>query len=172
MEGVQPVWWVGLAVVLVAGCSDGSRFPAHDETQHAEYPNFYGVVAEGRLTGGGSEVRIDAFARNDGPITYKVSSVCIPPWTESMQGRLGTVYPKGPHGYCHAFGLRDFPPGETIPYELTWNGTLWDQHQERFVRAEGGTYEWQLAFEAYGQCVGGQCELHDWIKLHFTVKVD
>lgn len=89
-----------------------------------------------------------------------------------MQGRLGEVYPKGQHGYCHAFGLRDFPPGETIPYDLVWNGTLWDLQQGKFVRAEAGTYEWQLAIEAYGQCVGNGCELHDWIKIRFTVDVE
>jgi hypothetical protein len=170
----MPRRWMALALVgcLLAGCLADGRFPDHDETQRAEYENFRGVVVQGHLTGGGGEVAIDAFARNDGPITYKVSSVCRPPWTDAMEGRLGTVHPHGEVGYCHAFGLRDFPPGESIPFHVEWNGTLWDLQDGRFVQAPSGTYTWHLAFEGYGQCVGGSCELHDSIKLRFTVTVD
>lgn len=161
-----------LLSVVLAGCDDpGPRFPTHEETRRAEYENFPGVVVEGTLAGGGPEVFIDAEARNEGRITYKVSAICIPPWTEAMRGRLGTVYPHGQEVYCHAFGLRDFRPGESIAHHVAWNGTLWDLQKERYVPAGAGTYEWTLLFEAYGQCVGNDCEVHDWIKLHFTVRV-
>lgn len=159
-----------LLLPLLAGCLD-ARFPGQAGTQHAEPPHFRGVVLAGTLTAGGDEARIDAIARNDGPLTYKVSSICVPPWTESMQGRLGPVYPHGPQGYCHAFGLRDFPPGESIPFTATWDGRLWDLQDERFVAAEPGAYEWTLLFELYGQCVGDACDLHDHVPLRFTVEV-
>lgn len=156
--------------LLLAGCA-GDRFPSQHETRTAEQENFRGVVLTGTLDAGGGRAGLTALAENRGPLTYKVSSVCVPPWTDAMAGRFGEVHPHGPVGYCHAFGLRDFGPGESIPFEAEWDGRLWDLQEERFVRAEAGTYEWTASLEMYAQCVGSACDVHDWVRLRFTVEV-
>ncbi|HEX9815723.1 MAG TPA: hypothetical protein VGB18_01975 [Candidatus Thermoplasmatota archaeon] len=166
----------GLAVLLLtfAGCilPGNDRFPRHDESKTQEYPNFENLVLRGRLQGEGPQVTLTATATNEGPYTYKISSICVPPWSDSLVSSLGEVHRTEPMGYCAAFGLKEFKPGQTEKFEATWNGTLWDSHKEAYVDAAAGKYVWHLLFHAYsGGKSDGEYEGHDTIRLEFTANV-
>ncbi|MBI2078557.1 MAG: hypothetical protein HYT80_09365 [Euryarchaeota archaeon] len=107
MPPVKVAALVLACLVLSSGCvipAEGGRFPRHDQSRSAEYPNFDNLVVSGTLAGGGDEVRIDALAHNQGPHTYKVSAICSPTWFEDMVGRFGEVNHRQPMAYCEAFG--------------------------------------------------------------------
>lgn len=161
--------------LAVAGCvlpSGDDRFPAHDESKAQEYPNVENLVVRGRLHGEGTHVTLNASATNEGPHTYKVSSICAPSWSDSMVSSLGEVHRTEPMAYCAAFGLKEFKPGEKQFFEAMWNGTLWDSQKQGYVDATSGKYTWHLAFHAYkGGKESYEFETQDTIKLQFTATI-
>ena len=174
---VKNVAFVALAILLMfSGCilpTEDERFPPHDESKSQEYPNFENLVLRGTLHGGGPTVTLDATATNEGPHTYKVSSICVSPWSDGLVSSLGEVHRTEPTAHCDAFGLKDFKPGERLQFSATWNGTLWDSQKEGFVDAAPGTYTWHLMFHAYkGGKETYEYETHDMIPLEFTVNVE
>lgn len=169
---VVRVQFVPLGLLLLSGCTQtgpAGPFVAQHEETSASHPEYPGLVLEGRIEGGGWEVRSDAAARNSGDHTYRVRSICREAWSESMSGPSGRVYPREPMAYCEAFGLRSFPPGDRIPFAPSWNGTLWDA--EASVRAPAGAYEWRLTFEVFRGGEDSEFEDRDYVHLDFEVKV-
>ena len=60
-----------------------------------------------------------------------------------------------------------------MPFDATWDGSLWDSQKSAHVPAPEGRYAWHLRFEAYsGGAQMREYDTHDWIKLHFTVTVE
>jgi hypothetical protein len=51
--------------------------------------------------------------------------------------------------YCAAFGLKEFRPGATESFSVTWNGTLWDEDRRTYRAAPPGLYMWTVSFEAF-----------------------
>jgi hypothetical protein len=163
------------ALLALSGCLQAAApadpFPAQHEAKSVEQPDFPGLVASGTLSGGGAQVALDAQAVNNGPRTYKVSAVCVQPWGDTLAGPLGEVHRTQPQVTCLAFGLKAFPPGQSLPFHAAWNGSLWDSQAERFVPAPAGAYTWEAQFSVYAGGSGTEYETHDWLKLPFTVRV-
>lgn len=159
----------------LAGCAsdsieqDGNVVGSgQDQATHVDFP---GLIVAGRATEAGA-VHVAVEARNDGSHTYKVSSICVPPWSESMQGPDGPVQHREPTAVCLAFGLKEFRPGETLDYEANWNGTLWNDARSRYERAPAGTYTWSVHFQVYR---GGN-ESHDFedsatLQVDFPIRI-
>ena len=159
-------------LLVVAGClqeEPDTSFPPHDESKSAEDRDFDNLIVSGTLSSGGDEVRLDAKAHNQGPHTFKVSSICSPSWFEDMSDRGGRVPHREGMAYCEAFGLRDFKPGERIPFAATWNGTLWDSKAARYESAPAGNYTWRVAFEVFKGGAGTEYESREQIRLAFDV---
>ncbi|HLE47630.1 MAG TPA: hypothetical protein VI818_04980 [Candidatus Thermoplasmatota archaeon] len=158
-------------LLLLSGCvleTDG-RFPAHNQTRSTEDPDFENLVVSGTLTGGGEMVRIDAVAENQGPHPYKVSSICAPVWSDDMSGRLGPVHHREPMAYCEAFGLREFKPGERIPYAVEWDGRVWDSQAGRYEAGSPGNYTWQASVEVFKGGEQTEFETRGHVRLKFDV---
>lgn len=80
-----------------------------------------------------------ANATNAGPHTYKISAICSPNWTEAMSRDGKAVEHREPAFQCEADGVRDWVPGESLTFEATWDGTLWD---DGYTPARAGDYIW------------------------------
>lgn len=169
------VAWAVVSMFALAGCvlPDGDdRFPVHNESKSQEYPNFENLVLRGTLQGEGPAVTLSATATNEGPHTYKVSAICVPPWSDSLVSSLGEVHRTQPMAYCAAFGLKELKPREKLDFEATWNGTLWDSDKAAYVEAAPGNYTWHLLFHAYkGGDESHEYDTYDMIPLQFTVSV-
>lgn len=156
------------ACLLLAGCAEpdagdegpddgaGGFAPQH---HHAEAARA-GLRAEGDLVPCDGGFCVDARAWNDGETTYHVSSVCVPPWTERMTRDGETVQHREPMAYCAAFGTQPFPPGDEDVVNVTWDGRVWDDGDQRMEPAPPGAYVWSLTFRAYeGPDGGGPVDL-------------
>lgn len=147
----------------------GPRFAGHHEEQSASDQDFPGLSANGLLSGGGERVTMEASALNFGGRTYRVSNVCVEPWTEDMAGPSGPAQIRQPAATCTAFGLRDFAPGESIAYNGGWDGTLWSNGG--YTPAPSGHYMWALTFTVYTGGSGSQYTDTAQLRLPFTVTV-
>lgn len=147
-------------------------FGPHDEEETASDPDFSGLAVNGRLTGSGGALRIEAVANKVSPAQYKVpSGQCNQPWTESLVGPAGAVQQRQPVATCAAFGLRPMQDNEAIPVQLEWNGTLWDAGAGRYVAAPSGTYTWQATFHVYSGGEGAQYTDSADLTLSFEARV-
>jgi hypothetical protein len=96
---------------------------------------------------------IDAVATNGGPRTYHVSSICVPPWSDSMRSDGRAVQPHPSRASCLAFGTKPFGPGASNATTFSWDQRLWDSgHAEP---APQGGYDWAIHFLAYDDAGGG-----------------
>lgn len=164
-----------LTILFLSGCVapfSSGLFPDHSEAASATNPKYPGIRVEGTVEGTGSELRADAMARNAGTRTYRIiSPTCGQPWGETMTGPSGNVDPHEPMVRCSAFILAEFRPGDQEPFNLAWNGTLWEHGTHRFVRAPQGSYAWRLSFEVFRNGGGGEGGERDYFQLDFPVKV-
>lgn len=144
-------------LVLVAGCADPAAddapangpFAAHDEERLVpQTANYTGLVVRGKVTGEGARLDLAATASNDGPRTYRVETGCGEPWREELLRDGERLQMREPVVRCLAFALRDFRPGDFIPFKRTWNGTLWEDGRG-YVPAAPGDYVWAAQFVAY-----------------------
>jgi hypothetical protein len=139
---------------------------AHQEDSgtHAQFP---GLIVAGQLDVSGNVARLEANANNIGQRTYRVSNICVTPWGESMTGPSGDAQHREPKAVCTAFGLRDFPPGESLPFSSTWNGTLWTG--SGYGPAPDGTYTWTAKVTVYSGGSGSDFDNTATITLEFNV---
>jgi hypothetical protein len=96
---------------------------------------------------------VRAVASNEGPQTYRVSSVCVPPWMESMAKDGAAVQKDEPMAHCAAFGTAPFAPGERLEANFTWDQNLWGSGVSE--QAPQGGYDWTITFTAYTDEDGG-----------------
>ena len=99
---------------------------------------------------------LDLLAENEGSETYHVSDMCVTPWSERMDQHDHAVQHRQPMAHCMAFGTAPFSPGASNATTLTWNETLWDDDQGKYVLASGGTYTWYASFQAFKEADGGE----------------
>lgn len=90
-------------------------------------------------------------AENTGSETVQVSSICVPPWLDTMRRGEKAVEHREPVAYCAAFGTRDMVPGETIEARFMWDGRVWTDGPEGYrpSPAPAGTYTWTATFRYY-----------------------
>jgi hypothetical protein len=154
--------WALAGLLLLAGCvapettngsddgasSGGSNglLPQEHDTNTSD-PKAPGVVLEGSLKECDEGLCIDAIARNEGPHTYQISSICVDPWDDRMEQDGEPVWHREPMAVCLAFGVKPFAPGDEVRFEATWNGTLWDDGT--YVDAPPGSYDWIAQFTLY-----------------------
>jgi hypothetical protein len=141
-----------LVVLLVAGClADGPpTLRARNETLEVpESPSYPGLTLRGALDVAGSQLAIDAVARNGGNWTYRVEAVCGGPWTVELfrDGERLEMHDPGPQ--CLAYALEDFGPNASLSFSTQWDGTVWDAEERRQVDALPGEYVWSVRFVAY-----------------------
>lgn len=86
--------------------------------------------------------RLAAAATNHGPHTYRVSSICAPVWTDSMSRDGDAVQHRDASRFCLAYGVRDWLPGETLTFNATWDGRLWND--DGAAPAPAGDYTWSV----------------------------
>lgn len=118
----------------------------HDEATDATAP---GLKVVGDLRTCDAGYCVDAVATNEGPRTYRVSSICIPPWMESMQKDGKDVQKEEPRAYCMAFGTSPMEPGSRIEANFTWDQNVWNAETEKLEPAAQGGYDWTITFTAY-----------------------
>lgn len=140
-----------MAVALLAGCVAADRpFPEHQETRAVpESASFAGIQVQGTLSGMGRDLSITALARNAGNVTYRVTDQCGEPWYQELYRGEERLQLHEPAVRCDALLLRDFAPGDEVPFEATWDGRYWDEGRGRYVAAPSGTYTWSARFVAY-----------------------
>lgn len=138
-----------------------------DSSTDAGFP---GLMVAGQLDVSGNVAHLEASASNFGQRTYRVSSICVAPWSDGMQRGGNDVQHRQPMAVCAAFGLRDFAPGESIPFSATWNGTLWTDGQG-YGPAPAGTYTWSATFDVYSGGDGASFDDHAALTLDFQVTV-
>jgi hypothetical protein len=160
------------AVLLLAGClADEGQPPrpvarGQDAAMDLDFP---GLLVEGNVTPQGKEVVLHALATNYGPHTYRVSSICVPPWSESMRDADGNeVQHREPMAVCLAFGLKELAPGEAVPFNATWDGRLWDGG---YGPAPSGVYTWLAHFQVYSGGDGADFEDSATLTLEFPVEI-
>lgn len=96
---------------------------------------------------------VTANATNTGSRTYYISSICAPPWMDSMKHEGDDVQPHEPQYQCQAFGTKPFAPGDWAEATFAWDQMLWDSgHAE--PAPEGG-YDWSFHFDAMDDSDGG-----------------
>ena len=140
-----------------------------DEAMDATFP---GLMVAGQLDVTGNVAHFEAAANNFGQRTYRVSAICVAPWSEGMAGPDGTTAQhREPMATCAAFGLRDFPPGESIAFSAEWNGTLWSDGSDAFGPAPDGTYHWTARFQVYEGGSGAEYDRTATLPLEFQVTV-
>ena len=147
----------------------GVQLAGDDQEDVAQDGDFPGLMAAGRLEVSGGIAHLEGSANNFGERTYKVSSICVQPWSEAMQGPSGTAQHRQPVATCAAFGLREFPPGESLPFSATWNGTLWTE--DGYAPAPAGTYTWSATFHVYSGGEGASYDDDARLTLEFQVTV-
>jgi hypothetical protein len=153
-----------------AAPAPGVTLAAAHQEESATDAGFPGLMVAGQLDVSGNVAHLQATANNFGQRTYRVSSICAAPWSDGM-GRGGSaVAHRQPMATCAAFGLRDFPPGESLSFAATWNGTVWTEGQG-FGPAPAGTYTWTATFQVYSGGEGGSHEDQASLTLDFQVTV-
>jgi hypothetical protein len=120
--------------------------PQEHET-NATDPRVPGVILEGTMEACPAGFCLDAIARNQGPHTYQISSICVDPWGDRMEADGQHVHHREPMAVCLAFGVKPFAPGDEVPFQATWNGTLWDDGV--YVEAPQGSYDWIAHFTLF-----------------------
>ncbi len=150
-----------IAGLLLAGCiesqpMDGSEpapgtSPDPDLVEDVEGP--IGLVGSIRECDAGW--CFNATATNEGSTAVHVSSICVPPFSESMTRDGEAIAHKEPMFYCAAFGTEPMAPGESRSVEFTWDQTVWDDEAGQTKPAPEGNYAWSVHFEAYEQSDGG-----------------
>jgi hypothetical protein len=146
-------------LALLSGCV----LPDEAEQPHRVGPvqktatnaNFPGLVVDAVYTANGTLHTIEATARNHGPRTYHVSSICAPVWTDVVRTDAGERVWPPPQVVCLAFGTKPFPPHEHLSTSVTWEERAWDAQTEREGSAPKGAYEWTLTFHASKDAEGG-----------------
>lgn len=145
--------FVVLVILLLAGCMQSvDRPPLRARLTHLQVPpseEYPGVVVRGFLGGTDRGLRVQAEARNDGNVTYKVETGCTTPWRDTLYFGNDTVPFRQPEPRCDAFALRSFAPGDDLDYDVEWDGRVWDQDANRMVKAQPGNYTWSVRFVAY-----------------------
>lgn len=150
----------------------GVTVSAQHQEDSALHDDFPGLSVAGQLDVTGNVAHFEAAASNMGQRTYRVSSVCVQPWDENLLGPDGDVSHREPMATCAAFGLRDFAPGESIPFSSEWNGTLWSNEDgEGFDPAPDGTYTWTARFQVYSGGSGAEYDYAGTLELQFQVSV-
>lgn len=150
----------------------GVTLSAPHQEDSAAHEDFPGLLVAGQLDVTDNVAHFEAVANNMGQRTYRVSDVCVTPWDESMLGPDGDVAHRQPKATCTAFGLRDFPPGESIPFSAEWNGTLWSTEDgSGFGPAEPGTYTWTARFQVFSGGSGASYDYSGTLELQFQVTV-
>lgn len=156
---VRAVWAV-LCLLVLSGCiADPAERPplsARPVTlQVPESPEYAGIVVHGSLSVGKDAVHVAALARNEGDRTYRVETGCSTPWSEELfRGDRERVGLREPAAQCEAFMLTDFAPGDERPFNVDWDGRVWDEGLQDLVPAEPGEYTWALRFVAYNPASG------------------
>lgn len=140
-------------LAALSGCTgsvDPYPLTAREEIRQApESTEFPGLVVVGALRVTPDGVVVDATARNDGNRTYQVETGCTTPWTALLFRGDERLETQRPTARCAAFALRDFVPGETLTFNATWDGTIWDATAARQIAAPRGEYEFSIRFVAY-----------------------
>lgn len=137
----------------------GTTFPPYEPpagwTEAPAHPEYPGLHLAARATGNGRDFHVEATAANDGPQTYKVSSICVDPWSEAMRRDGQRVQHEGPRVACAAWGVAPFRPGERLSYSGDWNGTQWSDSggMGSYSPVPAGDYVWSVGFSVYR---GGQ----------------
>lgn len=99
---------------------------------------------------------IDAVATNEGSEPAYVSNICVTPHGERLEENGDVVQHREPYAVCQAWGVREWAANEQIPFELEWDGTLWNDEAQKYEPAPDGTaYEWFATFTAYRDQDGG-----------------
>lgn len=112
--------------------------------------------------------RLEVLAENLGRQAYRVSSVCVPPWTDAMDAQGEPVDHREPVGSCAAFGLGPFGPGARQEMTFRWDGKVWHEGGPR--DAPPGTYRWTATFEFFEEDTG--TDRRERITLEFLVRFE
>lgn len=128
-----------LLIPLLAGCA--SPAPDHidvtEGTARFVPPAWQGLELKGTVS---DSLQLEATVTNHGPNTYEVSAICEPVWNDRMERNGEAVQHRPATAVCQAFGVRDFPPGETISFAAEWDGRVYDD--ETASDAKPGAYTW------------------------------
>jgi hypothetical protein len=143
-----------LAGLLLSGCTAAPvahpPLSAKAETRQVPESQMYpGIVVRGTLGVNGDRLAVSAVARNEGSRTFQVEAGCSHPWGEVLFHSNDTIQMRVPTAQCDAFALTDFAPGDELPFDVSWDGRVWDEDAHRLVSAEPGQYTWSLRFVAY-----------------------
>ncbi len=142
-----------LAAALLSGCAASADRPplraAAVTLQAPESEGYPGLVVRGSIAGAADGLRVEAVARNAGNRTYQVESGCGSPWGEALFRGNDSVEARQPVARCEGFALRDFAPGDELPFAIEWDGLVWDPDAGRMVTAPSGGYTWSIRFVAY-----------------------
>ncbi len=98
---------------------------------------------------------VAAVATNNGTESAFVSDLCQPAVSDRMESESGPVLHREPVFFCQAFSLREWAPGEEIPFELEWDGRLWNDEASAYEDAPQGVYQWHIEFKSYQVMAGG-----------------
>lgn len=164
--------WAVMLVVLGSGCLvvPGSmpEPSATTESKRATDLSLPGVVLDAVLNSTGSRHAVHATARNQGPNTFYVSSICIPPWSELVEDASGRDVWPPPQYYCQAFGRAPFGPGARMEHVTFWNETVHDAARGETDRAAPGDYVWTVGFRAAKERESGE---ESRVALAFSIRV-
>lgn len=161
---------VAVLPLLLAGCDRPEQGigPPYTEQRSSTLP---GVFANATLyQDPHGSYRMEVLAVNEGETSYRVSNVCIPPWTDRMEtGQGERVEHREPVGYCAAFGLGPFPPDARERATFEWDGRLWEEGGPRDAAAGG--YVWYATFEFFASGSGAEAEDRERITLGLHLNV-
>lgn len=161
---------VAVLPLLLAGCDrpEEGIGPPYTEKRSWTMPGIFANATLYQEQGG--SYRMEVLAVNEGETAYRVSNVCMPPWTDRMENGQGErIEHREPVGYCAAFGLGPFPPGAREQATLEWDGRLWEEHGLR--DAPAGQYVWNATFEFFNNGSGSEFEDRDRITLELRINV-
>jgi len=154
------------------GTGDGGD-QAYDQDSDPEFP---GLVLDGTMdpqADNGSAV-ITASVRNNGNEQYRITNICVEPWSENMTMAGEPVQHREPMVHCMAFGLGTFENDTRI---FAWNRTVWEEDATglgtgHYVAAAPGDYIWQVHYRVYKGGTGPEFDQATTLSIGFTVTVD
>lgn len=155
---------LAVALVLLAGCSSPAAplFPPTDHESHAlPVRQAPGVTLVAHVTGGGRTLLVHAEAHNGGSETFLVPNACTgqPDETANATSPFSIAarrtssetgdFPIHPARGCSEVATTPFAPGETVEFDVVWDGTFWSEAFERQTRVLPGPHVIDVALELY-----------------------
>lgn len=147
-----------LAAPAWAGCLESGPAPGTDDGSGEAEARADGLVLRMRRDRAaitpGETVHVNASVTNEGSSAVGYREGCRHEWSVEVLDPDGDpVNWSRPMAMCQGFDPSELAPGESLPFPhrsgaqpFAWNGTLWDDEDDRWYDAPPGTYAVAITF--------------------------